>query len=157
MKTYTRLEIAENQLQAAMGLFMAGRDRFSVITLAGAADVILTQSSIKAGSEPFTADLLAKHVAEGGEAETLQQHGKKINDMLYINHCKHMDDGEDGFVELENVDEAALAAILKAVVNYIRIEGHRKDLVQAFVLWAKDTLDPKKYNVDLDPNWIPGS
>lgn len=140
-----------------MGLFITGRDRFSVITLAGAADVILTQLVIKSGSKPFTADLLAKYITEGGQAETLHYHGKKINDMLYINHCKHLDDGEDGFVEFENVDEAALAGILKAVVNYIRVEGHQKDLVQAFMLWAKDNLDPKRYNINLDPNWIPGS
>ena len=79
MKTYTRLQISENQLEAAIGQFMTGRDRFSVITLAGAADVILTQLVIKAGDEPFTADLLAQHIANGGEAETRERHGEKIN------------------------------------------------------------------------------
>ncbi|NKI97569.1 hypothetical protein [Rhizobacter sp. SG703] len=153
MKTYTRLQIAENQLRAAMGLFMTGRDRFSVITLAGAADVILTQLSIKAGNEPFTAELLAKHIAEGGEVETRETHGKKVNDILYINHCKHMDDDEDGYVELDNVEEAALGAILKAVANYVHIEGFQKDLVQAFRIWGKENLDPRKYNFDFDPNW----
>ncbi|KQU75619.1 MULTISPECIES: hypothetical protein [unclassified Rhizobacter] len=153
MKTYTRLQIAENQLRSAMGLFMTGRDRFSVITLAGAADVILTQLSIKAGNESFTADLLAQHIAEGGMVETREQHGKKVNDILFINHCKHLDDDEDGYLELEDVEEAALGAILKALVNYVRIDGFRRDLVEAFRLWGKQNLDPTKYNVDSDPNW----
>jgi hypothetical protein len=153
MRTYTRLQIAENQLEAAMGLFMTGRDRFSVITLAGAADVILTQLSIKAGNESFTADLLAKHIAGGGEVETREQHGKKVNDILYVNHCKHMDEDEDGCVEVEDVDGAALGAILKATVNYVRIDGFQQDLVQAFRIWITQNLDPSKYNVGFDPNW----
>jgi hypothetical protein len=153
MSTYTRLQIAENQLQAAMGLFMTGRDRFSVITLAGAADVILTQLSIKAGNEPFTAALLAEHIAGGGAVETREQHGKKVNDVLYINHCKHLDDDEDGYLEVEDVDAAALGAILKALVNYVRIDGFQKDLYYAFRIWMKKNLDPKKYNIDGDPDW----
>lgn len=153
MTTYTRLQIAENQLQAAMGLFVAGRDRFSVITLAGAADVILTQLLIKAGNEPFTAALLAKHIEEGGAVETREQHGRKVNDVLYINHCKHLDDDEDGYLEIEDLEAAALGAILKALANYVSIEGYRKDLYYAFRVWMKKNLDPKKYNVDGDPNW----
>ena len=53
-KVYTRLELAANQLEAAISLFVAGRDRFSVITLAGAADVILSRLVINAGRENFT-------------------------------------------------------------------------------------------------------
>jgi hypothetical protein len=26
--------------------------------------------------------------------------------------------------------------------------------VQAFFLWIKQNLDPKKYNVDCEPNWV---
>ena len=51
------------------------------------------------------------------------------------------------------MEEAALGAILKAIVNYIRIDGFQMDLVQAFRLWSKQNLDAKKYNVDFDPNW----
>lgn len=43
LKSYTRFELAENQLEAAIGLFGSGADRFSVISLAGAADVILSR------------------------------------------------------------------------------------------------------------------
>lgn len=43
LKSYTRFELAENQLEAAIGLFGSGGDRFSVISLAGAADVILSR------------------------------------------------------------------------------------------------------------------
>jgi hypothetical protein len=34
-KNYTRLQLAADQLYAAVCLFITGRDRFSVITLAG--------------------------------------------------------------------------------------------------------------------------
>jgi len=54
IKTYTRLQLAADQLRTAVCLFIAGRDRFSVITLAGAADVILSRLVLNSGQENFT-------------------------------------------------------------------------------------------------------
>ncbi len=39
-KVYSRFEIAVTQLEAAIGLYVSNRDKFSVITLAGAANTI---------------------------------------------------------------------------------------------------------------------
>lgn len=148
MKTYTRLQLAEEQLKASINLFIGGMDRFSVITLAGAADVILARLAIKTGRDSFTTDLLNVHIAKGGEVKTREQFGKKINDLLLINHCKHLDADEDGYVDIDDLESTALAAILKALVNYTRVEGYDKVLVLWFRTWAKDNLDPTKYNLN---------
>ena len=151
-ETYTRLQLAESQLQSAMGLYMTGQDRFSVITLAGAADVILARLVLNAGKETFTDSMLERHRAAGGPDETREIHGKAINDTLSINQLKHMGDDEDGYIEIEP-EECALGAILKALVNYLQIKGHQPDFFNAFRLWMTQNLDHGKYNVHCDPNW----
>lgn len=152
LKTCTRFELAEHQLEAAIGLFVSGRDRFSVISLAGAADVILSRLVINRGQDNFTELSLKRGLDRGGIVETREAYGKSMNDTLFINQIKHMDDDDDGIINMEP-EECALGAILKALVNYIILEGHQKDFVQAFKLWVRLNLDPKKYNVNCDPNW----
>jgi hypothetical protein len=73
--------------------------------------------------------------------------------MLLINTLKHFDMGDDGIVEVDDLEECALASILKAMANYVVLSGKKDDWVQAFFFWIRQNLDPKKYNVDCDPNW----
>lgn len=154
LHTYRRLELAENQLEAAIGLFVSGGDKFSVISLAGAADVILCRLVSNSGKENFTEFSLQQEEARGVPVVTIQSHGKDINDTLFINHLKHMDEGEDGYIDID-VEGCALGAILKALANYVIIAGREKDFVQAFLAWVRRNLDPKKYNIHCDPNWKP--
>lgn len=152
-KTYTRRQLAADQLRTAVCLFIAGRDRFSVITLAGAADVILSRLLLTSGHENFTDSIIRMEVEKGGHRRTRAEAGNAVNDMLLINALKHFDRGDDGTVEVGDLEQCALAAILKAMANYVALSGKKEDWVQAFFLWIKQNLDPKKYNVDCDPNW----
>lgn len=152
LKTYKRISLAENQLETAIGLFISGGDKFSAISLAGAADVILCRLVSNLKKENFTEYSLQQEMANGFLNKTKESHGKEINDTLFINHLKHMDDDEDGFIEMD-IEECALGAILKALVNYIIIAGRNKDFVKAFLAWVQLNLDPKKYNIYCDPNW----
>lgn len=154
LRSYTRLELAENQLRAAVGLFVSGADRFSVITLAGAADVLLSRLVINRGQENFTESSMKDELEPSGEIVTREEFGKRINDTLFINQLKHMDQGEDGYIDMDP-EECAVAAILKAIANYVQLGGRRADFVLAFLAWVKLNLDPKKYNVNCDPDWTP--
>jgi hypothetical protein len=154
-RKYTRLQLASFQLEAAIGLYITGRDRFSVITLAGAADTILSTLVIKNGKETFTEHLLEKTANEGGTVMSRADFGRAINDLLGINALKHLDDNDDGIVDLDP-EECALAAILKALPNYLILEGHDHNLFLAFRLWVSENLNPQKYNVNFDPNWVRG-
>jgi len=146
VKTYTRFELAENQLTSAIGLFVSGRDRFSVMTLAGAADVLLSRLVMNQGRENFTQLLAKSETEKAGTPVAVAAHGRAINDLLFINQLKHMDDGDDAFIDLDP-EECALAAISKALVNYVALAGDQKDIVLAFKGWAWRNLDPTKYSV----------
>ena len=65
-----------------------------------------------------------------------------------------MDVDEDGFIVMD-VEECALGAILKAVANYVMIAGRDKNFIKAFFAWVRLNLDPKKYNINCDPDWKP--
>lgn len=153
-QTYTRLQIAADQLRAAIGLFVAGNDRFSVITLAGAADVILSRLVLNTGQSNFTDSIIEMEVEKGGARQTRAVAGKAVNDMLLINALKHFDQGDSGTIEVDDLEECALAVILKALPNYAALAGQNEDWIKAFHYWIKLNLDPKKYNVNLDPNWV---
>lgn len=153
-RQYTRFELAHNQLEAAIALYVTNRDRLSAITLAGAADVLLSQLVLRAGRPNFTDRALEKDMEAGHSVVTREIFGKEVNDMLFINQLKHFDDDAQEVIELD-VDECALAAILKALANYVDLPEHKRDLVLAFRLWVKQNLDPAKYNIDCDPNWAP--
>lgn len=152
-KTYTRLQLATDQLYAAVCLFITGRDRFSVITLAGAADVILSRLVLNTGQENFTDSIMQMKIEKGEQERTRAEVGNAINDMLHINEMKHFDSGDDDFVTIDDLDECAFAAILKGMANYVTLAGKNDDWVVAFFLWVKENMDPNKYNVNLDQNW----
>jgi hypothetical protein len=153
-REYTRFELAHNQLAAAIALYITNRDRLSAITLAGAADVILSQLVLRSGAPNFTDRMLEKEVEAGRTAITREIFGREINDMLFINQLKHFDDDAQEIIELD-VDECALAAILKALANYVHMPEYKRDLVLAFNVWVKQNLDPQRYNIDCNPTWSP--
>ncbi len=155
-QTYKRFDLAERQLETAIALFVSGGDKFSVITLAGSADVILCRLILNSGQENFTDSLIREFSDDSPSKETRAAHGREINDTFFINDLKHLDEAEDGYVTMD-VDGCAVGAILKALVNYVAIAGRDKDFVKAFLAWVQLNLDPKKYNIYCDPNWKPST
>jgi hypothetical protein len=151
VQSYQRLDLAANQLETAIGLFISGGDKFSVITLAGAADGIFSQLVINKGKENFIEFSLKK---DNDKTLTRGDLGKQVNDILFINELKHMDEDDDGYVVMD-VDQCAVSAMLKAMANFVILRGHDVDFVKAFMAWIKLNLDPKIYNVDCDPDWKP--
>lgn len=149
---YTRFQLAHSQLEAAVGLYVTNRDRLSAITLAGAADVLLSQLVLRTGKPNFTDLLAEKDVASGGSSVAREVIGEQVNNTLFINQLKHFDDDAEEIVELD-VDECALAAISKALANYVDLPEHDRSLVLAFKVWTRNNLDPQIYNVNCDPNW----
>lgn len=143
MKSHSKFDIATKQLESAIGLFVSDRDKFSAITLAGAADTIFNQFLLDQGKENFTDHSRKMEAEKTGVLHTLGEHGKEINDTLRINALKHLDRNEDEYVEMD-LDECALAAISKAVANYVGLDGREADFIQAFLCWVKINVDPKK-------------
>ena len=81
-KTMTKLELAQRQLETAIGLFVSRRDRISAITLAGAADGILHGLVLKAGKQPFADYAMGVTEALSGTTPAKAKFAKHINDTL---------------------------------------------------------------------------
>lgn len=146
MMTYQRFQLAANQLETAIMLFLTNADKLSAITLAGAADVIFCELVNRDGKKNFTDLLCEKEKEQRKRAEV----GEEINNLLRINALKHFDKDDPEHVELD-VDECSVASILKALANYNMLDGKNDKLIMAFRYWVKVNLDPKKYNLDSDP------
>ena len=127
MKSHSKFHIAESQLKSAIELFVSDNDRFSVVTLAGAANTIFNQLLLNQDKENFT-DLSRKEEAKKtGVLKNRSEYGREINDILGINSLKHMDTDDDNYVKI-NLDECALAAVSMAVANYVSLAGKKKIL-----------------------------
>ncbi len=149
IEKHNTVDIATSQLHSSICLFLSGRDLFSSITLAGAADVLLCRIVEKQGKENFTAHVLNK---ENNPKKSIAEMGREINNMFHINALKHMDDETDDSVTM-NLREAAIGAILKALPNYVMLRGRDEEFVKSFLMWITQNLDPEIYNVDCAPDW----
>jgi hypothetical protein len=129
VQTYQRLDLAANQLETAIGLFIGGHDKFSVITLAGAADGILSQLVNNTRQKTFI-EVLADESDDDNTASRSAM-GAHVNKILLINAVKHMDDGDDGYVVVD-IDQCALAAILVAIADFVTLRGSGVDFIEAF-------------------------
>jgi len=85
IQSYAKKDIAANQIETALSLYFEGRDLFSVVTLAGAAEEILGQllqgRNGKAGTFRSIWEMLrpANRKAPGSEGQSGQESGTHIH------------------------------------------------------------------------------
>lgn len=144
-----KLELAQRQLETAIGLFVSRRDRVSAITLAGAADGILHGLVLKAGKQPFADYAMGVREALFGETPAKAKFAKHINDKLNINDLKHMDEADADAVTLDP-DISALGAILKAIANHHTLVPEHPDFIKAMLQWTWMFYDGARITED-DP------
>jgi hypothetical protein len=138
----SKFDVASKQLETAIGLFVSGRDPLSAITLAGAADTILSALVLRAKKEPF-ADLARK--MHEGVTPSRSKFSTFMNDLLRINAIKHMDENDSDDVEID-VRECAIGAIGKAAANYrLLVPGESPQFIKAYFAWTWQNLDHSKY------------
>lgn len=146
-KTISKLTLAQQQLETAIGLFVSRRDRISAISLAGAADGILHGLVLKAGKQPFADYAMGVREALSGETPARAKYAKHINDQLNINDLKHMDEG--GLHEITfDPDISALGAILKAIANHHQLVPEHPEFIKAMLQWAWMFYDGEKLTED---------
>jgi hypothetical protein len=132
---YSRLDIAARQLETAVWLFLEGKDRFSVITLAGAASGVLTQLVLNAGKQPF-ADYGRLIVQEhSGALPTRKKYIRRINLLFGVDALKHHAPNDPPTIELKE-ERAAENAITRSLADYIELCGQDAPFVKAFLQWT---------------------
>ena len=142
---YHKYDIARGQLETAIRLFLIdGCDMFSAITLAAAAGEILHQLVLNAGKKPFV-DYIVKvnDFRNPGKTPKRSSMISHIHKSLFVNALKHYDEKTDSFVEFD-AEECALAAILKAMVDYKTLIGEHTEAMKAFLAWTYLNLDSAK-------------
>lgn len=145
--TTSKLALAQQQLETAIGLFVSRRDRLSAITLAGAADGILHGLVLKAGKKPFSDYALGIREVMSGETPPKAKYAKHINDKLNINNLKHMDESDADEVILD-IDISALGAILKAIANHHTLVPEHPPFINAMLQWTWMFYDGQQIKED---------
>ncbi len=115
---------------------------FSAITLAAAAGEILHQLVLNAGKKPFVDFVVRVNDFHNPSAQTPSRSSiiKHIHKILFINELKHLDEKKEEIVEFD-AEESAIAAILKAIIDYKTLTGEHSPAMKAFIGWTYVNLD----------------
>lgn len=135
MPRFHKSELARLQLQTAVEIFLSGMDRSSVITLAGAASGILDTLVKKAGKEPFIDYARRVHLVKKGSTPKRQSYAHHINKWLGVVAHKHLSKDDAETVELD-LEKQAADALIRAISDYIALNGRDEPFVQAFLQWT---------------------
>lgn len=135
-------DIAKNQLETSVKLFLSGRDRSSVITLAGAATGILETLVSNSGKEPFVDYARKVHRELAGQTPKRQVYAHHISKKTGVIAHKHMSKGDPETVELD-LEKMACDALIRALADYATLNGQDEPFVKAFYQWAWENLDGK--------------
>src|SRR5688500_1538280 len=103
MSRFHKYDVAKAQLQTAVWMFLQGRDRSSVITLAGAASGILDELVRRSGQETFLDYARRVQRELSGTTPKRSAYSHHINTRLGVIAHRHMwsDDSETIELDLE--------------------------------------------------------
>ena len=119
---------------------MSGMDRSSVITLAGAASGILDTLVKKAGKEPFIDYARRVYRVQKGFTPKRQSFAHHINKWLGVVAHKHLSKDDPETVELD-LEKQAADALIRAITDYIALNGQGEPFVRMFLQWTWDNKD----------------
>jgi len=141
-REYHKFDIAVGYLETAIRLFLQdGCDMFSALHLAGAAGELLHGVVIKSGRKPFIYDVVnMTDILNPGHTPKRNAVITHIHNVLSINEIKHFDPGDPEIVNMD-AEENALAAILKAIVDFKTLTGKFSPAMNAFMSWCYVNLD----------------
>lgn len=137
---YHKRDIAKRQLETAVRLFLLEMDRSSVITLAGAAGTILDRLVRYEGKEPFVDYACRVHRELVGHTPKRRSYSHHINKWLGIVAHKHMGEDDPETVDLD-LEKMAFDALMRALVDYITLNGQEEPFVKALLSWAWENMD----------------
>lgn len=136
--TFDKVAIARSQLETALQLFRDGKDLFSVITLAGAAEEILGnllnergQDNALRALQRAAADMYRHLFGEEAGAKQFAQRANRARNAL-----KHHDPGQPRTVTLDPLEEAT-DMLDRAVSNYWLVEHETIPGMDAFATYQR--------------------
>ena len=140
MAQYHKHDIAKFQLITAVEIFLSGKDRSSVIRLAGAASGILDTLVNKAGKEPFVDYARRVHHKHVGYMPKRKSYSHHIDKQLGVVDHKHLSKNDSETVDLD-LDKMAVDALIRATSDYIALNGQDEPFIKMFLQWTWVNMD----------------
>jgi len=135
MSRFHKHDVAKAQLETAVSMFLQGRDRSSVITLAGAASGILDELVRRSGRETFLDYARRVQRERSGEMPKRSSYSHHINTRLGVVAHKHLWPTDSDTIELD-LEQQAADALGRAIADYISLDGEDERFVKAFLSWS---------------------
>jgi len=135
MSRFHKHDVAKAQLQTAVSMFLEGRDRSSVVTLAGAASGILDALVRCSGKEAFLDYARRVRQELSGQTPKRSAYSHHINTLLGVIAHKHLWEEDSDTIELD-LEEQAAGALSRAIADYISLNGQDEPFVKAFLSWS---------------------
>jgi hypothetical protein len=122
--TYQKIEIAQRQLDTAIRLFLEGKDLFSVVTLAGAADEILGKALEHRGLTSALTNMSEIEARVSAAFDDSSSTAREIRDRANYarNHLKHHDDPDAATVTVD-IRQEAIDMLSRAFDNATMLDG----------------------------------
>ena len=135
-QVHTRVDLAVEQLEVALGLFLEDRSVVSALTLAGAAEEVLGTAVVFRGGENAMKEkyeaMNASYQAFGGAPLKWKAFSEGENEAR--NAAKHMRTPDESTIEVDMKD-AALWMLVRACANYDRLDLPRTNRMVEFDNW----------------------
>jgi hypothetical protein len=140
-ETVQRVDLAAEQLDVALQLFLDRRSFISALTLAGAAEEILGKALLHRGMQNSL-----EHKFEAMAPIHQLLHRKPLARKAFVddenkarNAAKHMGAPSDTSVTAD-LEDAAIWMIVRAIDNFERLNLPRTDLMRAFDTWFHENV-----------------
>jgi hypothetical protein len=146
-QTHQRIELAQEQLDVALDLFLSKRSFVSALTLAGAAEEILGKALKFRGKKTA---LEYEHSVVAPVEEFLRRRSFALKDLIneknrVRNAAKHMEVSEAEVVA--DLEDEALWMLVRACENYKRLDFQSTPRMQEFDDWFHEHVVGIKIDV----------
>ena len=131
LPTYTKLQVAQHQVDRAIRLLLDEHDPISAITLAGAAEEILGKMIQLQGGTHSLEDFINECITIGRSRFKEEWKTKDFAEMenFYRNELKHYVEGSD----ITITEDCATGIVDRAVENYWRATGNQSDQMKRYM------------------------
>ena len=148
LRTYQRVDLAKEQLETALELFLRRGSFVSALTLAGAAEEILGKALSQRGEKTTLEHEypLIRPVEELFRYESFSWKEFVEKKNLVRNAAKHMKDASELIVTADLEDEA-LWMIVRACDNHARLGLQEAPLMKEFKAWFSEHVVGLEYEV----------
>jgi hypothetical protein len=137
---HDRLDLATEQLEVAVELFLSKRSFVSALTLAGAAEEVLGKALNHKGQKNWRQkefDLVALPERASGRQYDWKKFIEETNKTR--NAAKHFRHSQESIIASDTENDS-LQMIVRAILNYRDLDLPRKTFIQTFHTWFYDNV-----------------